>query len=65
MTAEEKTDGSSCSNVNQTTEGKAKASLHDPAPGSSTCEPSRVTENTKCKIPSVDKEKDSDVILSE
>ena len=68
MTAEEKIDGSSSSNVNQTSEGKPKASLRDPhtsSCGSRTCEPSRVTENTKCKMPSVDKEKESDVILSE
>ncbi|XP_073229993.1 mitogen-activated protein kinase kinase kinase kinase 5-like isoform X4 [Porites lutea] len=71
----EKTDGSSSSNVNQTSEGKPKASLHDPhtssstpfepTPGSRTCEPSHITENRKFKMPSVDREKESDVILSE
>ena len=75
MSSGENTEGSSSSNVNQTSEGKPKASLHDPhtssctpfepTPGSRTCEPSHVTENGKFKMPSVDKEKESDVILSE
>ena len=76
MSSGEKTEGSSSSNVNQTSEGKPKSSLHDPhasssctpfepTPGSRTCEPSHVTENGKFKMPSVDKEKESDVILSE
>ena len=76
MSSGEKTEGSSSSNVNQTSEGKPKASLHDshtsssctpfePTPGSRTGEPSHVTENRKFEIPSVDEEKESDVILSE
>lgn len=75
MSSGEKTESSSSSNVNQTSEGKPKASLYDPhassctpfepTPGSRTCEPSHVTENGKFKMPSVDEEKESDVKLTE
>ena len=76
MSSGEKTEGGSSSNVNQTSEGKPKSSLHDPhtsssctpfelTPGSRTCEPSHVTENGKFKMPSVDEEKESDVKLTE
>ena len=76
MSSGEKTEGSPSSNVDQTSEGKPKSSLHDPhtsssctpfelTPGSRTCEPSHVTENGKFKITSVDEEKESDVKLTE
>lgn len=72
MSSGEKTESSSSSNVNQTSEGKPKAKPHassctpfEPTPGSRTCEPSHVTENGKFKMPSVDEEKESDVKLTE